>query len=46
MAVPAGRSRALRDDREAFVADRPAIPLVVFDGDCAFCRQWVERGGG
>lgn len=25
------------------VAARPARPLVVFDGDCAFCRFWISR---
>ena len=25
------------------VGERPTVPLVVFDGDCAFCRQWVAR---
>jgi predicted DCC family thiol-disulfide oxidoreductase YuxK len=25
------------------VANLPAKPLVVFDGDCNFCRRWVER---
>ncbi len=33
-------------DREIRVADRPPIPLVVFDGDCAFCRQWIDRWRG
>jgi predicted DCC family thiol-disulfide oxidoreductase YuxK len=28
---------------EIFVADRPALPLLVYDGDCPFCRRWVER---
>ena len=28
------------------VGNRPTRPLVVFDGDCAFCRQWVERWRG
>jgi predicted DCC family thiol-disulfide oxidoreductase YuxK len=27
----------------ARVADPPERPLAVFDGDCGFCRQWVER---
>lgn len=26
-----------------FVKDRPPKPLVVFDGDCHFCRRWIER---
>ena len=21
---------------------RTALPLLVFDGDCGFCRYWVE----
>jgi predicted DCC family thiol-disulfide oxidoreductase YuxK len=29
-----------------FVADRPKSPLIVFDGDCAFCNQWVSRWKG
>ena len=33
-------------EREVRVANRPAGPLVAFDGDCAFCRQWVRRWQG
>jgi lipase maturation factor 1 len=25
------------------VANPPAKPLLVFDGDCGFCRRWIER---
>jgi predicted DCC family thiol-disulfide oxidoreductase YuxK len=25
------------------VRDAPATPLVIFDGNCNFCRRWVER---
>jgi lipase maturation factor 1 len=25
------------------VAQPPAKPLLVFDGDCGFCRRWIER---
>ncbi len=25
------------------VAHPPERPLAVFDGDCGFCRQWIER---
>jgi lipase maturation factor 1 len=25
------------------VANRPSKPLVIFDGDCHFCRRWIER---
>ncbi|MEY2504244.1 MAG: hypothetical protein QOG27_524 [Verrucomicrobiota bacterium] len=25
------------------VANPPSKPLVVFDGDCRFCRRWIER---
>jgi predicted DCC family thiol-disulfide oxidoreductase YuxK len=34
------------DNREITVADRPTSPLVVYDGDCAFCRQWIDRWRG
>ena len=33
-------------DRVVFVAKRPTCPLVAFDGDCEFCRQWVRRWQG
>jgi lipase maturation factor 1 len=26
-----------------FVSSPPQKPLVIFDGDCNFCRRWVER---
>ncbi len=25
------------------VASPPAKPLMIFDGDCGFCRRWIER---
>jgi lipase maturation factor 1 len=25
------------------VANPPTKPLVIFDGDCLFCRRWIER---
>jgi lipase maturation factor 1 len=25
------------------VRDAPAKPLLIFDGDCHFCRRWIER---
>lgn len=28
---------------EYLVAKAPTRPLVVFDGDCSFCRFWVDR---
>ncbi len=28
---------------EIRVADHPSRPLVLFDGRCGFCRQWVRR---
>ena len=28
---------------EYLVAAAPTRPLVVFDGDCSFCRFWVDR---
>jgi predicted DCC family thiol-disulfide oxidoreductase YuxK len=27
----------------ALVPNPPGMPLVVFDGECSFCRLWVER---
>ena len=35
-----------RAQREIQVAAAPAVPLLVFDGDCGFCRQWVRRWQG
>ena len=25
------------------VRDAPSRPLLIFDGDCHFCRRWIER---
>lgn len=25
------------------VRDKPGKPLLIFDGDCHFCRRWIER---
>src|SRR5260370_40988576 len=25
------------------VADPPARPLMIWDGECHFCRRWIER---
>jgi predicted DCC family thiol-disulfide oxidoreductase YuxK len=25
------------------VRDAPSTPLLIFDGDCHFCRRWIER---
>jgi len=33
-------------DRMVLVGNRPATPLVVFDGECEFCRQWIRRWQG
>jgi predicted DCC family thiol-disulfide oxidoreductase YuxK len=27
----------------ARIASPPARPLLIFDGDCGFCRRWVAR---
>jgi predicted DCC family thiol-disulfide oxidoreductase YuxK len=27
----------------AQVPNPPGMPLLIFDGDCAFCRLWIER---
>ena len=31
------------DPDEYLVAAAPTRPLVVFDGDCSFCRFWIDR---
>jgi predicted DCC family thiol-disulfide oxidoreductase YuxK len=31
------------EDRVLETTAPPAGPLVVYDGDCAFCTRWVER---
>jgi predicted DCC family thiol-disulfide oxidoreductase YuxK len=28
---------------EKRIASPPARPLLIFDGDCGFCRRWVAR---
>jgi len=40
----AAGARRVRDP--AWTEAAEARPLLVFDGDCAFCRQWVRRAGG
>ena len=29
--------------RHLTVAAAPSKPLMIFDGDCHFCRRWIER---
>src|SRR4051794_17966568 len=45
-----GIGEAARVDREREFEIPPEArlerPLLVFDGDCAFCRQWVSRWRG
>src|SRR4051794_16508609 len=31
---------------EVRVAERPGVALLIYDGDCGFCRSWVERWRG
>jgi predicted DCC family thiol-disulfide oxidoreductase YuxK len=33
----------MSSDIHRSVQNAPARPLVVFDGDCHFCRRWIER---
>ena len=33
----------MRDPDSRSVAAPPARPLLIFDGDCAFCRFWIGR---
>lgn len=36
-------SMATRADRSLVVDSPPTRPLLVFDGDCGFCRYWLAR---
>jgi predicted DCC family thiol-disulfide oxidoreductase YuxK len=43
-AFPAVRPRSVSDKQTATkVPNPPTRPLLVFDGDCGFCRTWVTR---
>src|SRR4051794_11947983 len=42
----AGEGTEVDRSHEVRVGDRPGVPLLVFDGSCGFCRQWVERWRG
>jgi predicted DCC family thiol-disulfide oxidoreductase YuxK len=33
----------MSDATERRVRDAPAKPLLLFDGNCHFCRRWIER---
>jgi predicted DCC family thiol-disulfide oxidoreductase YuxK len=33
----------MSDETERFVRDAPSKPLLLFDGNCHFCRRWIER---
>ena len=28
---------------ETYVGEPPERPLIIFDGDCNFCRRWIAR---
>ena len=34
---------ALNEDPHLCVANPPTKPLMIWDGDCHFCRLWIER---
>ncbi len=38
-----GRSTFMTDERRQRVANPPTKPLLIWDGECAFCRLWIER---
>ena len=40
-----GRALRVHDRTEIRVEEHPSRHLLVFDGDCGFCRQWVRRWG-
>jgi len=33
----------MTDERRQRVANPPTKPLLIWDGECAFCRLWIER---
>jgi predicted DCC family thiol-disulfide oxidoreductase YuxK len=33
----------MEEPKPIIVANPPPRPLMVFDGDCSFCKRWVER---
>ncbi len=33
----------MSDATKRSVRDAPSKPLLIFDGDCHFCRRWIER---
>src|SRR6187455_2570764 len=36
----------MNDEGSRRVANPPPKPLLLFDGDCHFCRRWIERWRG
>src|SRR5439155_25604862 len=39
-----GRSTCARNqDMPLHVSNPPPKPLMIWDGDCHFCRRWIER---
>ena len=38
-----GRSTFMTDERRQRVANPPTKPLLVWDGECHFCKLWIER---
>jgi predicted DCC family thiol-disulfide oxidoreductase YuxK len=37
------RGREMSNQNSIVVASPPSRPLMVYDGDCSFCKRWVER---
>jgi predicted DCC family thiol-disulfide oxidoreductase YuxK len=40
---PTRRTNYVEDMSELRVASPPEKPLLIWDGDCHFCRHWIER---
>ena len=38
-----GRSTFMTDERRQRVANPPTKPLLIWDGECHFCKLWIER---
>jgi predicted DCC family thiol-disulfide oxidoreductase YuxK len=38
-----GRSALMRPQTPTHVAVPPPKPLLIWDGECLFCRRWIER---
>ncbi|PYK29997.1 MAG: hypothetical protein DME57_08395, partial [Verrucomicrobia bacterium] len=37
------RSALMPNEAQLRVANPPPKPLLIWDGECHFCRRWIER---